>query len=293
MAPEYMLLLQGFEKWLRTLEYAESTVYVSVNYLRDFFAYLKKQDIKDISRISKQVIRSYYAYLQRRKNKKQTGSLSQNYIISNINALRRFGKYLQATGGQVLEIDLQVPTQQLDNRIILTPGEITSLYRCCDNDILGIRDRAILSIYYGCGLRRNEGQGLDVNDILLKERLVYVQKGKGYKERYVPMSETVKEDLQNYICVAREHLKSFKPDHKETALLLSIRVKRMHGNSIITRLQKLVKTAGLPSETGLHTLRHSIATHLLQSGMSLESVSRFLGHRSLESTQIYTHIANE
>jgi len=293
MAPEYMLLLQGFEKWLKTLEYADSTVYASTNYLRDFFIYLTGQGILKVQSINKQIIKVYYEYLQERKNKKQSGGLSQNYIISNINALRRFSKYLQISGKQVLEIDLQVPVIQENSRVILTQREIKGLYKACDNDILGIRDRAMLSIYYGCGLRRNEGLSLDMSDILLKERLVYVQKGKGYKERYVPMSETVKEDLQNYICVAREHLKSFKPDRKETALLLSIRVKRMHGNSIITRLQKLVKTAGLPLETGLHTLRHSIATHLLQSGMSLESVSRFLGHRSLESTQIYTHIANE
>lgn len=293
IAPEYKLLLQGFQRWLKTLEYADSTVYGSVSYLRDFFTWLTKQGIVKPERINKQTIKVYYEYLQERKNKKQSGGLSQNYIISNINALRRFSKYLQVTGKQVLEIDFQVPTIHENNRIILTGREIKVLYKACDNDILGIRDRAMLSIYYGCGLRRNEGQSLDVNDILLKERLVYVQKGKGYKERYVPMSESVKEDLQNYIYVARERLQDLKPERKEPALFLSVRVRRMHGNSIIKRLQKLVEIAGLPSETDLHTLRHSIATHLLQSGMSLESVSRFLGHRSLESTQIYTHIINE
>ena len=293
IAPEYKLLLQGFERWLKTLEYADSTVYASTNYLRDFFTWLTGQGIVKLNRINKQIIKVYYGYLQERKNKTQSGGLSQNYIISNINALRRFSKYLQVTGKQTIEIDLQVPAIHENNRIILTGREIKALYKACNNDLLGIRDRAMLSIYYGCGLRRNEGLSLDVSDILLKERLVYVQKGKGYRERYVPMSESVKEDLQNYIYVARERLLNLKSDRKEPALFLSVRVKRMHGNSMILRLQKLVEIAGLPLETDLHTLRHSIATHLLQSGMNLESVSRFLGHRSLESTQIYTHLTHE
>jgi len=112
MAPEYMLLLQGFEKWLKTLEYADSTVYASTNYLRDFFIYLTGQGILKVQSINKQIIKVYYEYLQERKNKKQSGGLSQNYIISNINALRRFSKYLQISGKQVLEIDLQVPVIQ-------------------------------------------------------------------------------------------------------------------------------------------------------------------------------------
>jgi integrase/recombinase XerD len=288
--PQYKLLLQGFEKWLKTLEYADSTVYASTSYLRNFFIYLTERELPEINN---QVIKTYCEYLQHRKHKRQPGSLSQNYITSNISALRRFGRYLQATGKQFPDIDFHLSIEKENPRTILTLKEISLLYKACDNDILGIRDRAMLSIYYGCGLRRNEGQSLDVSDILLKEKLVYVRKGKGYKERYVPMTEAIKEDLENYIYVARKHLQSFKPDRKEPALLLSMRAKRMHGNSIILRLQKLVKKANLPYDTGLHTLRHSIATHLLQSGMELESVSRFLGHRSLESTQIYTHILHE
>jgi len=150
----------------------------------------------------------------------------------------------------------------------------------------------MLSVYYGCGLRREEGMYLNVDDINLKARLIYVQKGKGNRERYVPMSEAVREDLENYIYVAREKILSFK-NIKNPALFLSYRVKRMHGNSLIERLHKLTNKAGINKETGFHTLRHSIATHLLQSGMLLENVSKFLGHTSLESTQIYTHLAHE
>jgi len=290
--PEFTYLIRSFEKWLNTLEYATSTVNISVSYLRDFFEFLEEFKVKSINEIDKIVIEVYYEYLQTRKNKRQTGSLSQNYIISNINALKRFVKYLQVTGKQSFEVDLKISTNKEYQKTILTPEEIKALYNACDNSTLGIRDRAMLSVYYGCGLRREEGMYLNVDDINLKARLIYVQKGKGNRERYVPMSEAVREDLENYIYVAREKILSFK-NIKNPALFLSYRVKRMHGNSLIERLHKLTNKAGINKETGFHTLRHSIATHLLQSGMLLENVSKFLGHTSLESTQIYTHLAHE
>jgi len=230
--------------------------------------------------------------LQQRANKKQSGSLSNNYIISNINALKRFSKYLQVTGKVSIEIDLPLQAITTETKTILTKEEVKTLYKACENDTLGIRDRAILSIYYGCGLRRSEGIALNVSDVLLREKRIYVRKGKNYRERYVPMTEAVKEDLENYIYVARERILSFK-NIKPEALFLSMRVQRMHGNSLIIRLQHLVNKARIEKEIGLHTLRHSIATHLLQSGMTLEEVSQFLGHASLESTQIYTHLAYE
>jgi len=286
------VLQNSFEKWLNTIGYAESTVYASTNYVRDFFIWLDKSPIKELSQINNQVIKAYHEYLQKRANKRQSGSLSNNYIISNINALKRFSKYLQVTGKAAIEIDLPLQTITVETKTILAKEEVKALYKTCENNILGIRDRAILSIYYGCGLRRSEGISLNVSDILLKEKRVYVRKGKNYKERYVPMTETVKEDLENYIYYARERILSFK-NIKAEALFLSMQVRRMHGNSLINRLHHLLSKAKIEKETGLHTLRHSIATHLLQSGMTLEEVSQFLGHASLESTQIYTHLVNE
>lgn len=287
-----VVLTESFEKWLKTLEYAESTVYLSVRYVNDFFFYLKSKDIRSLGQISPATITSYYKHLQTRPQKKQTGGLSQNYIVSNINAIKRFSRYLQETGKPFFEIPIRTKQDRETTKTILTQHEIKALYKACDNDILGIRDRAILGIYYGCGLRRSEGVGLNVSDILLKEKRVYVRKGKNYKERYVPMTEAVKDDLESYIYVAREKIRSFK-NTKPEALFLGMQVNRLCGNALINRIHKLAESAGIQKETGLHTLRHSIATHLLQSGMTLEEVSQFLGHSSLESTQIYTHLANE
>ena len=286
------LLKESFEKWLDTLGYAQSTVYASGNYIRDFFIWLLENKIYELNQINGKVTHDYYNYLQTRGHKNQNGGLSNNYIISNINALKRFSKYLQETGKANIEIKPSLKAEKSNTVTILTKAEITALYKACSNDYLGVRDKAMLSIFYGCGLRRSEGQALNASDILLKEKRVFVGKGKNYKERYVPMTEAVKEDLEHYIYTAREKLLSFK-NIKQGALFLSKQSKRISGNGIIERLKKLTKEAGIQKDTGLHTLRHSIATHLLQSGMSLEEVKQFLGHSSLESTQIYTHIAND
>jgi integrase/recombinase XerD len=286
------ILKTSFEKYLKTLGYAESTVYASVHYINDFFFYLKTQQIETLEQIQPGTIASYYSHLQTRKNKKQTGSLSQNYIASNIGALKRFGKYLQETGKPFFETNIKTLQEKENHKTILTKAEITALYKACNNDLFGIRDKAILSIYYGCGLRRSEGQQLDINDILLKEKLVFVRKGKNYKERHVPMTEAIKADLEHYIYVAREQVKTIK-ETGSGALFISSKGKRLGGNSLLDRLKKLVKEAKIQKAIGLHTLRHSIATHLLQRGLSLEEVAQFLGHSSLENTQIYTHLSHE
>jgi len=285
-----IILEQGFERWLKTLGYAESTVYLSTHSLRDFFFYLKKNEIKTLEEITTPTIHNYHKYLENRANKRLSGGLTQNTIACNISVLKRFSKYLQETGKPYFEVGIKTKIETDNTKTILTPKEIQKLYKSCSDDPLGKRDKAMLGIYYGCGLRRNEGVNLNIEDILLKENLVHVKRAKHYKERYVPLTESIKEDLENYINESREKLQN--PKERE-ALFLSYRGRRMHGYSLLLRLQKLTESAQINKTIGLHTLRHSIATHLLQSGMELEEISRFLGHGGLEPTQIYTHLAHE
>ena len=290
------VLIENFGNWLNTLGYADSTVYTSKRHVNDFFFYLKENEIRSLKKVKAETITAYHNYLQERKNKRQTGSLSENYIISNVNALKRLGKYLQETERGKLEIEIPCKGNQSHQKSILTKEEIKSLYKACDHSILGIRDRAILGIYYGCGLRRSEGIALNVSDIHLGKNLVHVRKGKGNRERYVPINAAIKEDLENYIYVARNQILSFKnqkQDPDQSGLFLSMRSKRISENALLLRIHKLAESTSITKEVGLHSLRHSIATHLLQSGMKLEEVSRFLGHSSLESTQIYTHLKDE
>jgi integrase/recombinase XerD len=123
---------------------------------------------------------------------------------------------------------------------------------------------------------------------------VHVIKGKGYKERFVPISKKGMEHITTYLYDARPLMIT---DNKEEAFFLNHNGKRLGGQMLMLNVQALAKRtndAGLQQkEIGLHTLRHSIATHLLAHGMDLEKIKDFLGHSSLESTQIYTHLINE
>jgi site-specific recombinase XerD len=164
---------------------------------------------------------------------------------------------------------------------------------------MGQRDRALIAMFYGCGLRKMEGTNLNLNDIDLDRKKVFVRRGKGGKQRYVPIASRHTDDIRSYVSEGREwfsyHHHSPRYTGKYTkrkqvsdqdALFIS-----QHGNrmtSFYQRLEYLKEKAGIEKQFGLHSLRHSIATHLLQSGMPIEEISRFLGHSSLDSTQIYT-----
>ena len=287
--PEYKNIEIRFKDWLRLLNFEPSTVKYAPIKAREFFGWLEQQQIKEIENVNKPVISNYFDYLKTRQNKKKGGKLSKNYLRTHLTALRKLAKYLRESGQSSFEVDIKLPGSPQNNITIFTKEEIKDLYSACDSDVLGMRDKAMLAVYYGCGLRRNEGVNLDINDILFDKNFVFVRKGKNYKERYVPMSTGVKEDLQNYIDFVRPVL--IKTSAK--ALFLNQYGKRLGSNSMADRLQNLKEKSEINKEAGLHALRHSIATHLLQSGMELEKIKRFLGHSSLESTQIYTHIANE
>jgi len=287
--PEFIRMETAFQKWLRTLNFEPTTINYNPVRVREFFNWIEKEGIKAITEITKPVVLKYFDYLKERKNQTKGGKLSKNSLRTHQQSLRRFTRYLRETGQDSFEVDIQLQGSARNIKTIFTKEEIKALQMACDSDVLGMRDKAMISIYYGCGLRRNEGLNLDVNDILFNKNLVYVRKGKNYKERYVPMAEGVKEELQNYVDYARPTLMKAPVQ----ALFLTVKGNRIGSNAMAERLQMLKEKAEINKEAGLHALRHSIATHLLQSGMELDKIKRFLGHSSLESTQIYTHLKYE
>ena len=207
--------------------------------------------------------------------------------------------YLRQKTTYNLTLKLDVLSSQDSDIEFLTEYEIKELFEATyintqrmGLDHLLLRDRAILILYYTCGLRRNEGVQLNVEDINFDKQYIHVKHGKGYKERKVPIHEKNLMYLAEYLYDCRPLLT--KPTSKE-AFLLSMRGTRMNGQSILLRLKQTIHKTNdyqlKERQIGLHTLRHSIATHLLKSGMDIYQISQFLGHSSLESTQIYTHLA--
>jgi integrase/recombinase XerD len=143
--------------------------------------------------------------------------------------------------------------------------------------------KLVFALFYGCGIRRTEGANLQIDDIDFEKKTIFIRQGKNYKDRIIPMSTGVYKALENYIYNFRNTIK--------------IKHKKLFIHSIGTvsdslkELQNVCENETIKSKRiTLHILRHSIATHLLQNGMSIENIALFLGHSSLESTQIYTHL---
>jgi integrase/recombinase XerD len=292
---QFLHLSASFALWLETLGYKPQTVKLAVWGVNEFFAFLERGGTTHLKDYHNYHLTQYLEYLQHRPNCISGGGLSPGYINKHITALRLLSKYLQLTGkaGPTIKPELFKTTE---TATYLSKAEIKALYKAAESEdnLYNQRDTAMLSLFYGCGLRAGEGGALDISDILFEKGLVYVRKGKNYRERYVPMNPEVKEDLKSYILNQREGLLQ---GNKTEALLLGRRGVRWGVAGMYGRLQWLkgqTNNEGLKQKTfGMHILRHSIATHLLQSGMKLEYISRFLGHKSLETTQKYTHLAKQ
>lgn len=290
---------KSFGQWLDVMGYAEFTAYSMPNYIREFLHHLEIHGKTQIRDIDTKTIKQYYNELKQRPNIRRGGGLSSNYLNKHQQAIQKFADYLRQSGRLILP-KLKIQREDTDTKEVtaLTQEEIHQLYKACESgnvwlEKYDLRDKAMLAILYGCGLRRNETYHLNVTDILSDRGLIHVRKGKNYKERFVPIGKTNLNYLQDYIYQSRpEFLKEKKTD----ALFISTHKKRMQGQSMLHRLRILiVRTENfmlMEKEIGLHTLRHSIATHLLENGMSLENIAQFLGHSSLDSTQIYTHLTN-
>ena len=292
----FKMFVANYKEWLDILGYAESTVYQLPNHLQEFFYYVEKQNIKKLTEITPKTIKDYYKELKERANERTSGSLSKSYLNKHQQALKKFKEYLQNHNYKDFNVHLKNETNPTEEKLnILTQEEVKELFRATEfshtESRFKLRDKAILTILYSCGLRRNEAVHLDISDIYFDKERVFVRKGKNYKERFVPINRKNAEILEDYIYEARPE---FYQSYLSEALFVNKNGTRMQGMSFANRLKAIVQATNNKTiaEKGitLHILRHSIATHLLQKEVPLESIKTFLGHTSLESTQIYTHL---
>ena len=305
----FQYIEKSFREWLDILGYAESTVYNLPNHIRELFYYLEQNNINNINQLDNQIITAHYNNLKLRSNDRKGGALSNGSLNKQLQALYKFTEYLRQSGRMLLPT-LNIDWENDDTKHIetLTIEEIQQLYKATAFypknikytkpayffEAIALRDCAMLTVFYGCGLRRNEGYHLRVDDINFDKQILHVRKGKANKERLVPFNKTNSKYLQDYVYDGRVNLVK---DKRESALFINERGKQLTAQSMSIRLKLLQqRTDDLQLQeknVRLHVLRHSIATHLLSNGMPLENISRFLGHNSLESTQVYTHLVNQ
>ena len=289
--PSYLLDLKNFGGWLQTLNYSKSTVYNSPNYVKELLHYLEQNEYFDYSHLSSDLIENYFDYLQTRAKEKQDGALSFGSLKKHQNAIVNFATFLKKTGETVPSFSFPFIENQRKQITVLSIEEVQLLFDNCANDLLGKRNKAMLCLFYNCGLRKLEGINLNVEDIDLIKCLIFIRKSKTHRQRYVPMSKGAKEIIEDYLFSVRELI--LPSNSNENAFLITNKGTRFSLFLPPYLLRKLLTKIGNPTlteKTTLHVLRHSIATHLLKNGMSLENIALFLGHSSLDSTQVYTHI---
>lgn len=292
---KYTILLAHFKQWLDILGYAGSTVYSLPLLVEEFLLYLESKEILELEKVDYSILNEYYLHLQSRKNKRGIGgALSSSYLNTHQWALKKFNEYLIKHYQIKLPIHLKSEKLEENRPDYLTLEEVKLLFKASSSvtkdELLNQRYKAALSLLYCCGLRRNEATSLNVDDILFDRRLIVVQSGKNSKQRYVPINDFTSEILLEYKLDARIEFNR----KRVSAFLLGRYGTRLTNGAVGKDLKRIAEATNSKSiiekNITAHMLRHSIATHLLDSGMQIEDISNFLGHSSLESTQIYTHI---
>jgi integrase/recombinase XerD len=235
--------------------------------------------------ISSRLLREFVYYL------KDLG-LAPASIRRNISAVHTYFRFLLAEGVVTRDPSerLETPKRWRSLPDVLSVDEITRLLAAPTlDDPLAFRDRAMLELAYGAGLRVSEWISLGVRDVLMADRLVRVF-GKGSKERLVPIGRSAIGAVATYI---RELRPKLERGSGKGVLLLNARGEPLSRMGAWKLLRKYVERAGITKDVSPHTLRHSFATHLLEGGADLRAVQEMLGHADISTTQIYTHVDRE
>ncbi|HEY6873072.1 MAG TPA: tyrosine recombinase XerC [Geobacteraceae bacterium] len=224
------------------------------------------------------LIRRYMAVLHKDHRKSSIGR--------KLAAIRAFFKYLVRQGEAAKNPAELVATPKREKRLPfhLNIDEVTALVEAPgEGDLLALRDRAILETLYSCGIRVSELTGLDIGGVDLESGLVRVL-GKGGKERVVPLGSYARRAIVSYLA-ARNH-----PPH-DAPFLVNARGGRLTSRSVARIVDKHILRLATIKKISPHTLRHTFATHMLESGADLRAIQELLGHASLSTTQKYTHVS--
>ncbi|QVL58023.1 MAG: tyrosine recombinase XerC [Simkaniaceae bacterium] len=251
--------------------------------LKAFEVFVKKKEV------DKKLIRSYLGHLQMKGVSKRT-------VLRHLSSIRSLFKYLLKEKKIKENPAADIGSPKLDKPIpkALSYEEVEALF--CQPDtkkLLGLRDRSIMELFYSSGLRISELAALSRSDFNFRARSLRV-KGKGKKERIVPITQTVAKWIQNYLKDSRRYEEG-KPyaEKNPDAIFLNKWGERLTTRSIDRLFKTYLRKSGLAGNITPHTIRHTIATHWLEKGMDLKTIQVLLGHSSLSTTTIYTRVSTK
>ena len=260
-----------------------NTISSYLNDLKDYGNFLKKYEkIEFISEVTETHLNKYILSLKRK-------DMAKKSIQRKITAIKSFHKFVLDEGLSIDNPSKLISNVKLDKKIpeVLTVDEVAKMIDSIDtSDPIGIRNKAILEVLYGSGLRVSELTGLKLINIHMNAKYISVI-GKGDKERIVPMGDEEIVALRNYIENARPILSKNK---NSNILFLNYQSNELSRQSVFKLIKETALKNNIQKSISPHTLRHSCATHLLQNGVDLRIVQEFLGHEDISTTEIYTHI---
>ena len=259
--------LIAFKNYMNFRRYSQNTIKTYADALEVFFRFYKDQAPESLN--IEDIINFNTSYILKK-------NLSASYQNQVINAIKLF---YRNRFNRAMEVDfIQRPRREKRLPNVLSKNEVKSILEAPTN----LKHRAMLSLIYACGLRRSELLNLTLKDILSDRNLLFIRQSKGKKDRVVPISIKLIEILRDYY-------KAFKP---KTWLFEGQEVgKKYSERSIQLVLNQAVEKAKIVKPVSLHWLRHSYATHLLESGTDLRYIQELLGHSSSRTTEIYTHVS--
>jgi len=278
------------EQFLESLEFERDasphTVRAYRQDLAQFTKILEVQNDTDLKLVNGMRVRTFLARLKESGCSKRTTGRK----LASVRALYKYlcrRKHVKSNPASIVrapKLDRKLPS-------FLDVQEVARLLEQPRAEgFAGLRDRAILETLYSTGMRVSEVTGMDVHDIDRRGGVARVL-GKGRKERLAPLGKYAMQAIADYLAVREAHFRG--KDFQAGAMFLNKRGGRMTARSVERLMEKYALTAGLAHKTSPHTLRHSFATHMLNAGADLRSVQELLGHASLSTTQIYTHVTHE
>jgi integrase/recombinase XerD len=271
---------------------SDNTVAAYRRDLRRYLAFLTARDVDRPAEVDAGVVRSFVASVSASTHGPEDEPYRATSVARTLSAVRSFHRFLLREGIADRDPTVDVVRPRLPRPLPHPLGvdEVRRLIETPDpSTAAGLRDRAILEVLYGAGLRVSELTSLDVDDLDLQEGFVRVV-GKGGKEREVPMGRHAREAVEAYLIRGRPELAG---PRSRGAVFLNTRGGRLTRQSCAKLLATSASGAGLPRRVSPHDLRHSFATHLLEGGADVRVVQELLGHASVATTQIYTLVTKE
>ncbi len=279
-------LLKEYEYYLKiTKGLSHNTISSYITDLTEYVEFLYKNYLtKDPETITKQHIRNFIARLKRKNN-------TASSISRKMSAIRSFHKYmvLEKLVFTNVALGISLPKKEQRLPVVLSVEEVDALMVAADGDEpLEIRNKAMLELLYGSGLRISELLDLSLSDLHVNMGFLNIT-GKGNKERIVPIGHEGAAAIKRYLDHSRPVLKKVPGD----IVFVNSRGQSISRVGFYKVLKKITLKAGIMKDVSPHTLRHSFASHLLQNGVDLRVVQELLGHEDISTTQVYTHITKQ